>query len=449
MTVYLQVQILVLLESKSLNGALINESNLNSSITINCEADESSNTFIIVGTNIDGNVISETVTGKNAERVQSAQIFKSITSITTTATTNGNIEIGTRGRQKLIDYDSLVKNDTYSSGAITLKGVLSTADYLNAKIRVECSENETTNSFTINGIDMDGNSISETIKGTNGTAIEGTKVFKQVTSITAASNTTGNIMVGTVVGDSSWIANVDAASLNADTSKEISNELLKELRKESPTSLLKGKVISQLPSEGSKLSLVFEGHDYELQMKSGELVVNGLEENRIVAVFEEMSLLDEDAIAKSQSVNAGSVFSLNGDNASNTFQGTRVIIKSIEDETNNSFIVTGTDLDDNSISEKIFGGEKGQTVSGLKIFKTITSVTATNTTSGDIEVGTAPGYKLSVSAEGTIEADQFELVQDTNNLSIASSFGLTNATTTLVGNLVKKPSFTITKKMFH
>ncbi len=426
----------------TLNGALINESNLNSSITINCEADESSNTFIIVGTNVDGNVISETVTGKNGERVQSAQIFKSITSITTTATTNGNIEIGTRGRQKLIDYDSLVKNDTYSSGTITMKGVLSTADYLNAKIRIECSENESTNSFTINGIDMDGNITSETLKGTNGTAIEGTKVFKKVSSITVASNTTGNIMVGTVVGDSSWIANIDAASLNADTSQEISNELLKELRKESPTSLLKGKVISQLPSEGSKLSLVFEGNDYELQMKSGEIVVNGQEENRIVAVFEEMSSLDKDAIAKSQSVSAGSLFSLNGDNASSTFQGTIVTIKSIQDESNNGFTIVGTDLDGNSISEKIVGGEKGQTVSGLKIFKTITSVTATNTTSGDIEVGTAPGYKLSVSAEGTIEGDQFELVQDTNNLSNASSFGLTNATTTLVGNLVKKPSFT-------
>ena len=425
----------------TLNGALINETNLNSSITINCEADETGNTFVIVGENIDGNTITETITGKNGERVQSAQIFKSITSITTTATANGNIEIGTRGRQKLIDYDSLVKNDTYSSGTITMKGVLSTADYLNAKIRVECSENETSNSFTINGIDMDGNTISEVIKGTNGSAIEGTQVFKKVTSITAASNTTGNIMIGTVVGDSSWIAEINANSVDADTSQEISNELLKELRKESPTSLLKGKVINQLPSEGSKISLIFEGQDYELQMKSGELLVNGLEENRVIAVFEEMSSLDDDAIAKSQIVNAGSNFSLNGDSASMIFEGTRVTIKSVEDESNNSFIVTGTDLDGNSISEKIFGGEKGQTVSGLKIFKTITSISATDTTSGNIEVGTAPGYKLSVSAEGTIEGDQFELAQNTNNLSNASNFGLTNATSTLLGNLVKKPSF--------
>ena len=45
-------------------------------------------------------------------------------------------------------------------------------------------------------------------------------------------------------------------------------------------------------------------------MKSGELAVNGLEKNRVLALFEEMSSLDDDALAKSQSVNAGSNFHL-------------------------------------------------------------------------------------------------------------------------------------------
>ena len=87
-------------------------------------------------------------------------------------------------------------------------------------------------------------------------------------------------------------------------------------------------------------------------MNSGELTVKGLEHNRVRASFEEMSSLDEDALAKSQTVNAGNNFSLNGDNAS-TFLGTRVTFKSVEDESNNSFTVTGTDLDGNSISEKV------------------------------------------------------------------------------------------------
>ncbi|MDC3063566.1 hypothetical protein OA253_03020 [Alphaproteobacteria bacterium] len=424
----------------NLNGALINEDNLNSRILINSSANESSNTFVVVGTNIDGNTITETITGGNNTTVESVQVFKSITSITTTATSSGLIKIGTSGRHKLIDYDSLVKKDSYSSGTITMKGILSTADYLNAKIRIECFENESTNSFTITGIDMDGNTISETIQGTNGNSIEGSKIFKSISSISASSNTSGNIMIGTVTGDQSWVTNINATALNADTSMEISNELIKELRKESPTSILKGNVINQLPVHGSKISLTFEGHKYDLEMNSNELIVSGLEENRIIAVFEEMSVLDDDALSKSQTVSAGGTFTLNGDNASTTFLGTRVTIKSVEDESSNSFTVSGTDLDGNSISERIFGPEKGQSVSGLKIFKTISSVTSTSSTSGKVEVGTAPGYKMTITAEGSIEGDQFELVQDTSNLTNAVNFGLKNSTASIVGNLVKKPS---------
>ncbi len=424
----------------TLNGALINEDNLNSSISIICGANESSNTFIIRGTNADGSIITETITGANIGTVESAQIFNSITSITTTATSSGSLKIGTFGRQKLIDYDSLVKKDSYSSGTITMKGILSTSDYLNAKVRIKCFENDSTNSFTINGIDFNGNVISETIKGTNGSSIESTNVFKKVTSISVANNTAGSIMIGTITGDKSWVANIDANSLDADTPQQISLELLKELRKESPTSTLKGKVINKLPEEGSKISLKLEGQKYDLEMQSGELIVSGLENNRIIATFEEMSETDEDALSKLQTVAAGGNFSLNGDKSGTTFSGIIVTVKSVEDESNNSFTVVGTDLDGNSISERINGGEKGQKVAGLKIFKTITSISSTSTTSGNVELGIAPGYKLTVTAEGSIEGDQFELVSDTNNIANASTFGLQNATTTLIGNLVKKPS---------
>ena len=54
----------------------------------------------------------------------------------------------------------------------------------------------------------------------------------------------------------------------------------------------------------------------------------------LINMCEEMSSLDDDALARSQSVNAGANFSLNGDNASTTFLGTRVTIKSVEDESN-------------------------------------------------------------------------------------------------------------------
>ena len=85
----------------TLNGALINETSLNSYITINSSADETGNTFTIVGTNAEGQTISEIVTGGNNTSVSSAQIFKSITSITTSANAGGNLTIGTQEDKKL------------------------------------------------------------------------------------------------------------------------------------------------------------------------------------------------------------------------------------------------------------------------------------------------------------------------------------------------------------
>ena len=46
---------------------------------------------------------------------------------------------------------------------------------------------------------------------------------------------------------------------------------------------------------------------------------------------------------------------LNGINANTTFSGTKISISSVGDESLNSFTVSGTDLNDNVITEKIVG----------------------------------------------------------------------------------------------
>ena len=66
---------------------------------------------------------------------------------------------------------------------------------------------------------------------------------------------------------------------------------------------------------------------------------------------------------------------------------------------------------------------------GLKIFKTVTSVQPTSSTNGNIEIGTSSAYQLTLIAEGNLEGDQFELVQNTSNLSQASNFGISDGTT--------------------
>ena len=425
---------------KSFTGPLRNVSNLNSTLTITCAANESSNSFFITGTDKHGNTVFDKIQGVNNGVAIGSQIFKTVTSFETTATANGNVKIGTSGRHDINNHNSLVEKGSHSSGNITMNGIFSTSAYLGAKIRIQSYENESANTFTVNGVDLDGNIINETIKGTNGSISFGEKVFKTVTSISVANNTAGNVRIGTMAGDGKWSSTIDASALNADSSSEISHELIKKLREQSPTSQITGRVLSNLPSDNTNLELLFEGQKYKLSMNSGEVVVEGPENNRVKAMFEETSTLDVDGIAKSQAVSAGANVTLNGSSATSVFSGTRITIKSVNDESNNSFTISGTDLDDNAISEKINGSEAGQTSYGLKIFKTITSIKSTSTTSGNIEVGHAPGYKLTVSAEGTIEGDQFDLVQNTSNLSFASQFGVSEGVTKLTGNLAIKPS---------
>ena len=76
----------------------------------------------------------------------------------------------------------------------------------------------------------------------------------------------------------------------------------------------------------------------------------------------------------------------------------------------------------------------------LGLFKTITSITPASNTLGNVEIGTAPGYELIATAEGTIEGAQFKLVSNTANTANAETFGLKEGTTTMIGNFVVQPT---------
>ena len=433
--------------TKSFSGGFLKDSsNLNSTIVLTCLADESANTFTINGIDYDGNTVSETLKGVNNGVVKGAQLFKSVTSFSLSNAVSGNIKIGTDGRHRVNDDDSILTQNSYTSNTYTtssspaLNGILSSSNYLGAKLTIQNFEDERNNTYTVTGYDLDGDVITEEIKGTNGTLSMGEKVFKSITSLTIANNTAGSIKIGTVAADDIWKANIDATALNLSTSSEISQSLLNKIREEAPTSKIEGSIISNLPSDDSELDVVFEGQTYSIKMISGELLVNGPEENRVKAKFEETSNISENSIALSQLGTAGANLTLNGNSATSTFEGTRISITSVEDESLNSFTVSGTDLNGNAITEKIIGSTPGNTNSGLKIFKTITSIQPSSNTAGNIQIGTATAYKLIVTAEGTIEGDQFDLVQNTQNLSSASNFGISDGTTSLIGNLSIKPT---------
>ncbi len=433
----------------TLNGSLKDTKNLNSTLSISCVSDESTHYFKIVGKDSEGLTISEEIKGVTAGNIaKGSQIYQEITSINVheisndaSTTTAGNIKIGTLGRHSIDDDDSLFEQaNISSSGSITMTGTLFTSEYLGAKIKITSLEDESNKSFTISGFDGSGKAVSEVIKGSNGTISKGDQIFKKITSISVDQPTTGNIKIGTSAGDGDWSGTIDANDLNLNSTEDISLNLTNKLRQEAPTIQLIGETISSLPKENSNVQLKFEGQIYNLKMVSNEIIIQGPETDRIKARFEETITKDIDGLALSQSVTGGSSITLNGSKVSAISSGARISLTSISNESANSFTVVGTDLDGNALSEVIKGGGNGQTVIGSKIFKTITSVKPTSNTSGNIQVGIEPSYKLYITSEGTIEGDQFNLIENTSNLSFASQFGISKGNNTLLGNLALKPT---------
>ena len=528
----------------SLNGSLRNANDLNAVISIYCSAGETGNTFTVTGTNAIGSTVTEQITGvASSNTAVGSTKFTTITSITSSVTASGNINIGTIGQNNINDDDSLVEWTSFSSGSITMDGVLSTSNYLGAKIKIKSQQDTTGTSFVVAGLDLNNEVLTETITGSNGGIVTTSNIFKTVTSINSSGTNNGNIRIGTEAADGDWNTTIDANALNIDTQKDISTALLTSLRQETPTSQLKGVVLNSLPSEGQSVDLSFEGQVYNMKMISGELVVEGPETNRIKARFNGTSenisniiatsqagtgstaitinglnsiLADSDGLVDNETLGSSGNFTIDGalsstassnlkstvnissssNNSSVTFtitgtdidgnsqtetitgvnantvsgskffktitqissdaaanginvgtspafgstSGTRVSITSTANESNNSFTIVGTDTNGLTKTETITGPNLGNTVSSLGLFKTITNVTPTSNTLGNIQIGTSPGYELIATAEGTIEGAQFKIVPTTSNVNNSQSFGLKTATTTILGNFVVQPT---------
>ena len=139
----------------SLDGKLKNANNLNAVVSIFSTANETGNIFTVTGTNLAGTTITESIRGGSVgERVYGSTVFQTISSISTSATANGNIKIGTFGYNAINDDDSLVQLTTFSSGAISMDGALSTSNYLGAKIQIKSREDTTGTTFVISGLDL-------------------------------------------------------------------------------------------------------------------------------------------------------------------------------------------------------------------------------------------------------------------------------------------------------
>ncbi len=185
----------------SIDGALQSEagSGINSFITVSSGSNNSSVTFTISGTDIDGTSINETITGVNNNTVTSTNIFATVTQISSNAGAT-SINVG--------NIPAIVSS-TGTRASITSAG-----------------SDESSNSFTIVGTDLSGVAQTEVITGPTASASSlGSKTFKTITSITPTSNTSGSVKIGTstngiTTSGVTGAATLDGVSMSADSTNK-------------------------------------------------------------------------------------------------------------------------------------------------------------------------------------------------------------------------------------
>jgi flagellin len=149
---------------------------INSFITITGDAAFAS-TFTLTGTDVDGNAITEAITGgASASTVTSTKIFATISQIAVSGSVTADITVG--HKNTIVNESALV---TVSSSA----------------------SDESGKTFTVVGTGMDGASLTEIITGPGANlTVTGRQIFRTIHTVTPSAATTGAITIGLKAADS-------------------------------------------------------------------------------------------------------------------------------------------------------------------------------------------------------------------------------------------------------
>jgi hypothetical protein len=90
-------------------------------VLITTTGNESAKTFVITGTNLTGNVVSESITGPNASTASSIIDYKTVTSITISATAAAALTVGTN----TVASSAWVRFDEFAPPSISIQCVAS------------------------------------------------------------------------------------------------------------------------------------------------------------------------------------------------------------------------------------------------------------------------------------------------------------------------------------
>lgn len=174
-----------------LQGAILP---LSGKVYINSVGDDSDITFAIVGS-LGGVAVTETLTGANAGTATSAEDYEFITSITSSGATSGNITVGfVIGQNQLATAQTLASalpvnlNGLYASGFAKIPNA--------AFLKIDCAADESGNTFTVSGIDVNDQEVSTSFAGPNATTAVVEVAFKTVQSFSCSQNCAGDIQLG-------------------------------------------------------------------------------------------------------------------------------------------------------------------------------------------------------------------------------------------------------------
>ena len=427
--------------SLTLNGPLSTSSYLGAQISVSSNNDTTSNSFVIVGTDLNGAALTETISGSNSGTVKTTNIFQTVSSINVTGTISSMIKVGTDAADGYwnasIDANALEIDTNYEiTKALTNELRIGTpVSQIKGDIITSLPPEGTTIGLSFEGQQYEGliKNGDVIIDGSEDNRIKarfnGTSDLDQdaISSSQSGTGSTSLVLngVNAVEADEDGLAVTQSTAIN-------SNFIINGALASQANTGLNSFISISSTSDNTSATFTITGTDIDGNAQTE--TITGLNNNIVTGtkIFKTVSQISNDN--NTHDVKIGTIPAIVN------VDGTRVSLTSTSNETNNTFQIVGTDVNGLSQTETIYGPNAGGTVYTKQLFKTITSITPSISTQGNIQAGTAPGFQFMATAEGTVEGAQFQLLQNTANIQNASRYGLSTSTNTLKGNLVLKPT---------
>jgi flagellin len=334
--------------------------------------------FIRAYKDINGTVNTAGVVGGSATAAESLFAAADITTpgdITLLSPANFNSRVSIQGvahdgADVVVDPNSFAVAAAVGATTATLLAAASNSHAHGVQIRItETNVGDGSDvTVTVNGTDMDGNSITESFLGaTKNGSVDGTKTFQTVTSVTYSKTDTATFEIGALHGNANETYTLTGVDVFGNTVSETmrgEGGAIKALSENVYASITK---ISTTTTAGSNVSI----GNYNGEAQTG------------------LGALDADGLYAEAQVASGANTPLAA-NASKDLGGVLITMTEGNNDTaaNAVLTVTGTDMFDNVITEAITGPTKNGTVTGTKIFKTVTALSnSAASTSTKVQIG--------------------------------------------------------------